>query len=135
MFNEEALIKEFHFKGIRSSGSGGQHVNKVSTKIELSFNVFQSLVLTERQKITIEKKLSNRLTKEGVMLLQCGDSRSQYRNKNLAIVRAIHLLKSALVIQKKRIPTKIPKAVIMKRLKNKRVRSQQKSNRRKPGLD
>ncbi|WP_313791252.1 peptide chain release factor-like protein [Lacinutrix neustonica] len=106
MFNEEALIKEFSFKGVRSSGSGGQHVNKVSTKIELSFNVFQSLVLTERQKTTIEKKLSNRLTKEGLLLLQCGESRSQYRNKNLAIVRAIHLLKSALIIQKKGCPLK-----------------------------
>lgn len=135
MFNEEALIKEFNFKGIRSSGSGGQHVNKVSTKIELSINVLQSSVLTEEQKATILEKLSNRLTKEGVLMLQCGESRSQYRNKNLAIVRAIELLKSTLIIQKKRLRTKIPKAVVMKRLKNKRVKSERKANRRKPDLD
>ncbi|WP_044401876.1 alternative ribosome rescue aminoacyl-tRNA hydrolase ArfB [Lacinutrix sp. Hel_I_90] len=135
MFNEEALIKEFNFKGIRSSGSGGQHVNKVSTKIELSINVLQSSVLTEEQKATILEKLSNRLTKDGVLMLQCGESRSQYRNKNLAIVRAIQLLKSALIIQKKRLRTKIPKAVVMKRLKNKRVKSERKATRRKPDLD
>lgn len=135
MFNKEALIKEFNFKGIRSSGSGGQHVNKVSSKIELSFNVLNSSVLTEKQISVIQKKISNKLTKDGVLILQCGESRSQHRNKNLVIVRAIQLLQTALILQKKRIKTKIPKAVIIKRLKNKRISSQRKANRRKPDLD
>ena len=135
MINEEALIKEFNFKGIRSSGAGGQHVNKVSSKIELSFNIQESLVLNEEQKEVILYKLSNRITKDGLLILQCGESRSQHRNKNIAIVRGIQILKSALFKQKKRIPTKIPRSVIFKRLKKKRVNAERKANRRKPNLD
>lgn len=135
MFNEEALVKEFNFKGIRSSGAGGQHVNKVSSKIELTFNIQESLVLNEKQKEVIVYKLSNRITKDGLLILQCGESRSQHRNKNIAIVRAIQLLKSTLFVEKKRIPTKIPKAVIIRRLKSKRANKERKANRRKPNLD
>ncbi|RLJ65526.1 ribosome-associated protein [Lacinutrix venerupis] len=135
MFNEEAIIKEFNFKGVRSSGAGGQHVNKVSSKIELSFNIKDSLVLTNIQKQSIQYKLSNRITKEGLLILQCGESRSQHRNKNIATIRAIELLKLALCKEKKRIPTKIPKAVIIKRLKNKRANKERKANRQKPNLD
>ncbi|WP_299890314.1 alternative ribosome rescue aminoacyl-tRNA hydrolase ArfB [uncultured Lacinutrix sp.] len=135
MFNEELLIQEFNFKAVRSSGSGGQHVNKVSSKIELTFNVLESLVLNEEQKKRIFNKLNSRLTKKGVLILQCGESRSQHRNKNLAVIRIIQLLKSAIIPQKKRVPTKIPKAVVVKRLKNKRIHSLRKTNRRKPDLD
>jgi len=135
MFNAEAIIQEFKFKGIRSSGSGGQHVNKVSSKVELTFSIKDSLALNEEQKETILQKLKNRLTKEGVLKLYCGESRSQHRNKNLVIVRAIQLLKSTLVHKKKRVPTKVPKAVIMKRLKNKRKKSERKANRKRPDLD
>ncbi|WP_034062683.1 alternative ribosome rescue aminoacyl-tRNA hydrolase ArfB [Lacinutrix jangbogonensis] len=135
MFKQEALIKEFKFKGIRSSGAGGQHVNKVSSKIELSFNIQDSLVLNKKQKEVILYKLSSRITKLGLLILQCGESRSQHRNKNIAIVRTIQLLKTALYLEKKRIPTKTPRAVIFKRLKKKRVNSERKANRRKPNLD
>jgi ribosome-associated protein len=79
--------------------------------------------------------LSNRITKDGLIILQCGESRSQHRNKNIAIVRAVQLLKSTLFVEKKRIPTKIPKAVIMRRLKSKRANKERKANRRKPNLD
>jgi len=135
MFEEESLIKEFNFKAIRSSGAGGQHVNKVSSKIELSFNLETSLVLNENQKQVIKLKLSNRINKDGLLILQCGESRSQHRNKNIAIIRIIQVLKSALYIQKRRIPTKTPKAVVFKRLKNKRVNKERKANRSKPRLD
>ena len=135
MFEEEALIKEFNFKAIRSSGAGGQHVNKVSSKIELPFNLETSLVLNENQKQVIKLKLSNRINKDGLLILQCGESRSQHRNKNIAIIRIIQVLKSALYIQKRRIPTKTPKAVVFKRLKNKRVNKERKANRSKPRLD
>ena len=135
MFNRYTLIKEFNFKGIRSSGAGGQHVNKVSSKIELSFNIQESLVLSKKQKEAIAYKLSNRITKDGLLILQCGESRSQHRNKNIAIVRAIQLLKSTLFVEKKRIPTKIPRAVIIRRLKSKRANKERKANRRKPNLD
>ncbi len=135
MFSAEAVTQEFNFKAIRSSGSGGQHVNKVSSKVELSFNLSESIVLNTFQKETIINKLAHRLTKDAVLILQCDDSRSQHKNKSIVIKRTIALLKSALVIPKKRIPTKIPKAVIKKRLKNKRLQSERKANRKKPGLD
>lgn len=135
MFSIESLVQEFKFKGIRSSGSGGQHVNKVASKIELSFQVLESSVLTEAQKKTIVEKLKSRLTKEGLLILQCGESRSQHQNKSLIIKRAVSLLNAALKKDKKRIKTKVPKAVIRKRLKNKRLNSDRKANRRKPDLE
>ena len=135
MFNESLLIKEFNYKAVRSSGAGGQHVNKVSSKIELTFNINESSVLNENQKARILEKLSSRITKNGDLIMQCGESRSQHKNKNLVIVRMIQLLKSALLVDKKRIPTKIPRAVIFKRLKNKKVKSERKMNRRKPNID
>ena len=135
MLDKEALVKEFVFKAIRSSGSGGQHVNKVATKVEISFSLLESSVLNEVQKARIQNKLSNRLTKENVIQLQCGESRSQLKNKNTAIDRLINILETALKVQKQRKPTKIPRAVIKKRLKNKRLRSERKGHRKKPDLD
>ncbi|GAL66338.1 alternative ribosome rescue aminoacyl-tRNA hydrolase ArfB [Jejuia pallidilutea] len=135
MFNTDALIKELTFKAIRSSGSGGQHVNKVASKVELSFNLNASEVFEDAQKSTIHKKLQNRLTKEGVLILQCGESRSQHKNKALVIKRFLELISFALQEDKKRIPTKIPRAVIKKRLKNKRYLSDKKANRKKPDVD
>lgn len=135
MFDEDALIKELSFKAVRSSGSGGQHVNKVASKVELSFNLITSGVFDEPQKSTIQEKLQNRLTKEGVLILQCGESRSQHKNKEIVIKRFLELLKYALVEEKERVPTKIPRAVIRKRLKNKKYRSEKKANRRKPDID
>ncbi len=135
MFNEDVLVKELTFKAVRSSGSGGQHVNKVSSKIELFFSVNDSLTLDEAQKSTLQKKLQNRLTKEGVLILQCGTSRSQHKNKDIVIQRFLKLIKDALVEEKQRIPTKIPRAVIRKRLKSKRYNSEKKTNRKKPNVD
>lgn len=135
MFNEEALLKELTFKAIRSSGSGGQHVNKVASKVELFFNLNTSEVFDDKQKNTLQEKLQNRLTKDGVLILQCGESRSQHKNKTIIIKRFLELLKNALVKEKKRVPTKIPRAVIRKRLKNKKYRSEKKANRKKPDTD
>ncbi|GAA3595700.1 alternative ribosome rescue aminoacyl-tRNA hydrolase ArfB [Flavivirga amylovorans] len=135
MFNKETLIQELNFKAIRSSGSGGQHVNKVSSKIELTFNLVESLVFNEEQKIRLQNKLKQRLTKDGCLILQCDESRSQHKNKELAIKRFLELIRVGLIIPKKRIPTKIPKAVIRKRLKNKRNLSDKKTNRKKPDID
>ena len=133
--NTETLIQELNFKAIRSSGSGGQHVNKVSSKVELSFNLDASEALTDLQKQRILNKLKNRITNDGVLILQCEESRSQHKNKELAIKRFIELIKTSLIVPKKRIPTKIPKSVIRKRLKNKRNLSDKKANRKKPDID
>lgn len=135
MFDEEALIKELQFKAIRSSGSGGQHVNKVSSKIELLFNLPNSLVLKEEQKTLIHKNLQNRLTKEGVLILQCQESRSQHKNKEIVIARFLELIKQSLILPKKRKKTKIPKVANKKRLEGKRNLSEKKANRKKPEIE
>ncbi|WP_346883227.1 alternative ribosome rescue aminoacyl-tRNA hydrolase ArfB [uncultured Algibacter sp.] len=135
MFDEDALIKELNFKAVRSSGSGGQHVNKVSSKVELTFNLYKCLVFNENQKERLQIKLKHRLSKDGVLLLQCDESRSQHKNKMLVIKRFLNLIKTSLIIPKPRLVTKIPKAVIRKRLKNKKIKSDKKINRKKPDLD
>ena len=135
MLPYQELEKEFNFKAIRSSGSGGQHVNKVATKIELSFSVSESLVLNQDQKAIIIEKLYNRLTKDQVLILQCGETRSQLKNKRIAISRAFSILEAALEVKAERKPTKVPKSVIKKRLKNKKIQSEKKANRRKPNID
>lgn len=135
MLPYQELEREFNFKAIRSSGSGGQHVNKVATKIELSFSVSESLVLNQHQKAIIIEKLYNRLTKDQVLILQCGETRSQLKNKRIAISRAFSILEAALEVKAERKPTKVPKSVIKKRLKNKKIQSEKKASRRKPNID
>lgn len=135
MFEEEDILKELTFKAIRSSGSGGQHVNKVSSKVELTFNLSESLIFKDFQKVRLLDKLQHRLTKEGVLILQCGESRSQHKNKDIIIKRFLALIKDALKVPKIRKPTKVPKSVIKRRLKGKRKQSEKKANRQKPNLD
>ncbi len=135
MFSEKALIAELNFKAIRSSGAGGQHVNKVSSKMELSFRLEDSLVLNEEQKERLLAKLQTRLTKENVLILQCGESRSQHKNKQIVIQRFLQIIQNGLKVPKKRKPTKVPRSVKIKRLKAKRNTSEKKANRRKPNID
>lgn len=135
MFDEDTLLKELVFKAVRSSGSGGQHVNKVSSKIELYFDVNASEVFDDAQKRTIQTKLQHRLTKDGVLVLQCSESRSQHKNKTIVVKRFLELIQTSLIKEKKRVPTKIPRAVIRKRLKNKKYNSEKKAKRRKPDID
>ena len=135
MFNKDALLQELTFKAVRSSGAGGQHVNKVSSKVEMLFNVNETVVFDEELKERLLNKLQNRLTKDSVLMLQCDESRSQHKNKELVIQRFFELLETALKVPKKRIPTKIPRAVIKKRLKSKRNLSDKKATRRKPDVD
>ena len=82
----EQLIKECEIKAVRSSGSGGQHVNKVATKIELQFNINTSLELKEDEKNLLLETLKPRLTNQGVLILQCGETRSQLKNKEIIIM-------------------------------------------------
>lgn len=133
--NFDALIIELSFKAIRSSGSGGQHVNKVSSKVELSFNITSSKVLSESQKERLQIKLKNRLTKDGVLILQCDENRSQHKNKAIVTKRFLELIQQGLVVPKKRKPTKIPKAVKLKRLSHKKQQADKKASRKPPKLD
>lgn len=131
----EKLTTELSLKAIRSSGSGGQNVNKVSTKIELQFDVTNSSELNENEKDLIKENLSTRLTKEDILILQCDESRSQLKNKQLIIKRFLDLIEESLVVQKERIPTKTPKSVVKKRLKRKRKISEKKASRKKPDIE
>lgn len=133
--NSENLIKELQFKAIRSSGAGGQHVNKVSSKIELTFNISNSNYLTKEQKERLLIKLSNKTNKENVLTIFCDESRSQHRNKEIAIQRFIELIKKGLAIQKVRKVTKPSKASILKKAENKKKLSQKKNLRKKPNLE
>lgn len=131
--NSTIVIQECTFKAVRSSGAGGQHVNKVSSKIELSFDLLNSKGVSEYEKTLLQRKL--KLSKEGLLLLQCSENRSQHKNKDLAIKRFLSLLKKNLIIPKRRIPTKTPKSVIRKRLGNKKHQATKKINRQKPPAD
>ena len=104
--NYEDFHKEVKYRTSRSGGAGGQNVNKVSTKVELLFNIEASVVLTDRKKAIILEKLSNRISQEGVLSLKCDETRSQLTNKEIVFQRFINLIKTALTPDKKRRPTK-----------------------------
>lgn len=135
MFDETAIIKELTFKAIRSSGAGGQHVNKTASKVELTFDLQNSEAIDDAQKDLLTINLKSKLSKELLLILQCGESRSQHKNKAIVIKRFLELLKINLIEEKERIPTKIPKAVVKKRLTNKRKNSEKKANRKPPSID
>jgi len=130
----EKIIKELKFKAVRSSGAGGQHVNKVSSKVELIFDLQNSSTLSVKEKDLLLKNLQNKLTKKGVLLLQCDESRSQHKNKEIVIDRFIQLIANGLKIAKKRKATKPSKASIKKRLEKKKKHAYKKAFRRKPEL-
>ena len=129
------IIKELNFKAIRSSGAGGQHVNKVSSKIELTFDLENSNSLSDDEKILLISKLQSKLTKENIFILFCDESRSQHRNKEIAIKRFLELLKMNLIVPKKRKKTKPSKASVKRKAENKKRVSVKKALRKKPKLD
>ena len=128
----EKIISELSYKAVRSSGAGGQNVNKVSSKVVLTFDLHHSQALNEAEKLLIETKLSSRLTADLVLILNCDEDRSQFRNREIVTKRFLELIKTALQVPKVRKPTKIPKSVIRKRIKDKKSISEVKKNRRKP---
>jgi len=133
--NRSLIVQELKFKAVRSSGAGGQHVNKVSTKVELTFNLNDSKGLSLLEKNRLLKKLASRLTKDGMLLLQEDKTRSQHKNKDLVIKKFLNLLEDALKVPKKRKKSKPTKASVEKRLKSKRISAQKKVNREKPRLE
>lgn len=131
----KTIITELTYKAVRSSGAGGQNVNKVSSKVVLSFDLQNSQALSQEEKELISVKLSSRLTSENILILNCDEDRSQLKNKAIVTKRFLELLKNALIIPKVRKATKIPKSVIRKRIKDKKNISEVKNNRKKPNLD
>lgn len=128
----EKIISEVQFKAVRSSGAGGQNVNKVSSKVVLSFDVTASQCLSDDEKALVIQNLSTRLTNQNILILSADDDRSQLKNKDIVAKRFVDLIKKALVVPKKRTATKVPRAVIEKRIKAKRNLSEIKQSRRRP---
>jgi len=128
------LQRELRFKAIRSAGPGGQHVNKVSSKIVLLFDVATSNALSVEEKQILLEKWASRLSKDQQIQLSCDESRSQIQNKTRALKRFLLLIEAALIIDQPRKITKVPKSAIRKRLKDKQSWSETKKLRRKPDL-
>ena len=130
--NKEIILSELQFKAVRSSGSGGENVNKVSSKVMLSFDVISSSGLEVDEKELITKKLNTKLTNENVLILNCDEDRSQLKNKEIVIKRFFEMIEKALTKTKKRKPTVVPKSVVEKRIKEKKSNAEIKQSRKKP---
>jgi ribosome-associated protein len=127
--------EELVARATRSSGAGGQHVNKTSSRIQLSWNVATSAALDDAQRERLLRKLSSRLTADGTLTVSVSDTRSQHRNREIAEERLEEVVRAALVVPKKRKPTRPSRASKEKRLDEKKIRSRKKKNRRVADLD
>lgn len=131
----EKLLSELQFKAVRSSGAGGQNVNKVSSKVVLNFDLKNSGAFTDAEKALLETNIAARLTTDLILILNCDEDRSQLKNKEIVTRRFFDIITKGLVVPKKRKATKVPKSVIERRIKEKRNLSVTKQTRKKPNLD
>ena len=130
----ECLIREVEYRTSRSSGPGGQHVNKTESRVELLWSPQESDCLSEVQKLMVAGRLSNRISDEGVLILASDKNRSQHRNKADVTERFLDLILSSLVPAKKRRPTRPTRSSVEKRIRSKKIRGDIKRSRRdKPG--
>lgn len=123
------FIPELQFQTARSSGPGGQNVNKVETKVQLKFDVNNSLILSEEEKLTLLQKASNKIDQEGVLQLSSQEKRSQIQNKELVVRKFYDLLRTAFHKKKIRKASKPSKGAIEERLKSKKAQAEKKANR------
>jgi ribosome-associated protein len=133
-FKIEQLLQELSFSASRSSGPGGQNVNKVNSKIELRFSIIDSTVLNENEKTIILTKLATKLTAQSELIITAQTSRSQLKNKEEAIHKFIALIEKALLPVKLRRASKPTLASKRKRLETKKQISTIKNLRKKPEL-
>ena len=127
------FYSEFRFKTSRSSGAGGQNINKVSTKVELDFDVANSALLTDEQKQIILQKLKNKISKDGILQIISQTERTQFGNKEIVIKKFYELLNKCFIVKKKRKPTKPSKSSKERRLESKKRDSKIKNLRKKIG--
>lgn len=128
--SKEELLPYVSFKTSRSGGSGGQNVNKVSTKVELLFDLSKATLFSDEEKALISKMLQSRIQSEGYIQVVCQESRSQLSNKEITLDKLLYLIKQALITQKRRKPTKPSKKSVQVRLDKKRNQALKKINRR-----
>lgn len=134
MANFAELLPEVVWKAVKSSGPGGQHVNKTASKVILQYDIPNSSALTDDEKTLLLKKLSSRLTTEGVLIIESSSSRSQHKNRELGLERLQEVIQDGLKKPKPRKKTKPSKASKLKRLREKKVQAEKKSNRQKPSI-
>ena len=129
------LLPDITFRSSRSGGKGGQNVNKVSSKVELNFDYQSSTLFNVDEKELLKRKLSNKMTSDGLIQVISEEERSQYLNKERTLQKLIILLKNALHVNKVRRATKPRKSAIEKRLLNKHTQALKKMSRRKGDFD
>ena len=132
---KEEILPALTFKTSRSGGKGGQHVNKVSSKVEVLLNIPAAPFFSDGEKTLLMERLAHRLDTLGNLHVIAQEDRSQLSNKETAIDKLLLILDKALKVEKPRKPTKIPKAVIRKRLDNKHSTALKKEMRKRPRLD
>lgn len=130
--NDELSIprSEIDTRATRSSGAGGQHVNKTASRIEITWNIRTSRSLTDEQRERLLAKLESRLSEEGEIRIVASDTRSQLRNREHAETRLADLIRRSLAVKKKRKPTRRPRAANEARLTEKKKHSEKKRERR-----
>ena len=131
----ECLKRELDFRTSRSSGPGGQHVNKTESRVELLWSPLESACLSEEQKILVSRRLDNRINNDGILILVSEKHRSQYRNKAELTERFLDLVLASLVPVKKRRTTRPTRTSVEKRIRNKKIRGEIKRSRRDPNIE
>lgn len=134
MFNEGELLKETGFKAVLSGGPGGQHANKVSSRVELSWDVANTRVFSEEEIKLLLKNLKTRLTKDNILILTSDKTRSQHKNKALVSERFLEIVKKGLKKPKPRKKTKPSQAARQKRLQEKKLQAEKKERRKSPDI-
>jgi len=133
--NADVIIKELSFKAVRSSGAGGQHVNKTASKVEVTFSVLTSEGLSEIEKQRLQSKLGQQISSEGLLIIQCSETRSQHRNKAIGITRLLTVLTESLKVAKPRKKSRPSQGAIEKRIRAKKNNALKKANRKPPQHD
>ena len=127
----EIITSELNFKAVRSSGAGGQNVNKVSSKMVLIFDVATSQGIDDAEKQLLQTKLKTKISQENLLILTCDEDRSQFKNKKIIIKRFFEILEKALTKPKFRKATRITKGANEKRIQEKKKAGEIKAGRKK----